>query len=111
MIGTSKIAVSSAELSLQNTKNQLLKTIQQAYADARGALNKYHASLKSVEALNESFNYTQQKFDAGLVNSLDYNDAKNKLATANSELLKAKYEYVFRIKVIDFYQGKPLTLK
>ncbi len=111
MISTSKIAVNSAELSLQNTKNQLYKTIQQAYADARGALNRYHASSKSVEALSESFNYTQQKFDAGMVNSLDYNDAKNKLAAANSELLKAKYEYVFRIKVIDFYQGNPFTLK
>ncbi|HNW90047.1 MAG TPA: TolC family protein [Bacteroidales bacterium] len=111
MIGTSKINVTNAELTLQHTKNQLFKTIQQAYADARAALNKYNASLKSVDALTESFSYTQKKFDVGMVNSLDYNDAKNKLTKATSELLQAKYEYVFRIKVLDFYQGKPLTLK
>jgi len=111
MIGTSKISVANAELVLQNTKNQLLKTIQQAYADARAALNRYNASLKTVEALTESFAYTQQKFDVGMVNSIDYNDAKNKLTKATSDLLQAKYEYVFRIKVLDFYQGNPLTLK
>lgn len=111
MIGTSKISLANAELSLQNTKNQLLKTIQQAYADARAALNRYDASQKAVDALAESFTYTQQKFDVGMVNSVDYNDAKNKLMKATSDLLQAKYEYVFRIKVLDFYQGKPLTLK
>ncbi|HOY32148.1 MAG TPA: TolC family protein [Bacteroidales bacterium] len=111
MIGTSKISVANAELALQNTKNQLLKTIQQAYADARAALNRYDASLKAVDALTESFAYTRQKFDVGMVTSLEYNDAKNKLTKATSDLLQAKYEYVFRIKVLDFYQGKPLTLK
>jgi len=111
MIGTSKISLANAELTLQNTKNQLLKTIQQAYADANAALNRYNANLKAVDALTESFKYTQQKFDVGMVNSLYYNDAKNKLAKSASDLLQAKYEYAFRIKVLDFYQGKNLTLK
>ncbi len=110
MIGTSKISLKNAELVLQNTKNQLFKTIQQAYADARAALNRYNASTKSVEAMTESFGYVQQKFDVGLINSIDYNDAKNNLLKAKSELLQAKYDYVFRLKVLDFYQGKPITL-
>lgn len=111
LINTSKLSLSSAELQLQNTKDQLYKTIQQAWADARAALNRYQASVKSVEALSEAFTYTEQKFNVGMVTSLDFNDAKNNLTRARSEMLQAKYEYVFRIKVLDFYQGKPLTLK
>jgi outer membrane protein len=110
MIGTSKVQLNSAQLSLQSAKNQLYKTIQQAYADARASLNKYNASVKSVDALTESFGYTEQKFNVGMVNTIDYNDAKNNLLKAKSDLLQAKYDYVFRLKVLDFYQGKPITL-
>jgi outer membrane protein len=61
--------------------------------------------------MKESFNYTEQKYNVGMVSSLDYNDAKNKLAQAKSDLLQSKFEYVFRVKVLDYYMGKPLTLK
>jgi outer membrane protein len=110
-ISSAKIRYKMAELNLQYAQNQLNKTIQQAYADAIAALNRYHAAQKSMDAYNEAFKYTQQKYDVGLLSSIDYNDAKNKLAKSRSDLLQAKYEYVFRIKVLDFYQGKPLTLK
>lgn len=110
MIGTSKVQLNSAKLNLQSAQNQLYKTIQQAYADANASLNKYNASTKSVDALTESFGYTEQKFNVGMVNSIDYNDAKNNLLKAKSDLLQAKYDYIFRLKVLDFYQGKPITL-
>lgn len=110
LISRAKIAVDNAKLSLQLTQNQLMKTIQQAQADALAALNKYNATKKSLEALEESFSYMDRKFSVGLVNSIDYNDAKNKLTTAKSQLLQAKYEYVFRMKVLDFYMGQPLEL-
>jgi len=110
-ISKAKIAIQNAEYSLQTTKNTLYKSIQQAYADAVAALNKYKSSQKSVEALKESYKYAEQKFEVGLVNTTDYNDAKNKLAEAESNLLQAKYEYVFRLKILDFYMGKPIELK
>ncbi|NVO02597.1 MAG: TolC family protein [Bacteroidetes bacterium] len=109
-ISRAKINIKNAEYNLQLTKNSLNKSIQQAYADCKGALNKYNASLKTVDALEESFKYFQQKFDVGMVNSIDYNDAKNKATKAKSDLLQAKYEYVFRLKILDFYQGKAITL-
>lgn len=109
-ISSAKVQVQMAELNLQNTQNNLNKTIQQAHADAVAALNRYKASEKSVTAYEEAFKYTQQKYDVGLLNSIDYNDAKNKLAKSRSDLLQAKYEYVFRLKVLDFYQGKPLNM-
>jgi outer membrane protein len=109
-IATAKISYKNYEYQLQATKNQLSKTIQQAFADAMGALNRYDAASKSVDALQESFKYTEQKYNVGMVNATDYNDAKNKLAKSQSDLLQAKYEYVFRLTVLDFYQGRPLKL-
>lgn len=109
-IQRAKLSMQNANLNLQLQQVQLRKTIQQAYADANAALIKYHATKKTVEATQESFKYTEQKFNVGLLNSLDYNDAKNKLIKAESDLLQSKYDYIFKVKVLDFYQGKPLTL-
>ncbi|MFH0866316.1 MAG: TolC family protein [Bacteroidota bacterium] len=110
-ITRAKIAIQNYEYTLLTAKNTLYKSIQQAYADALAALNKYKSSSKSVDAYKEAFKYAEQKFEVGLVNSTEYDDAKNKLAEAESTLLQAKYEYVFRLKILDFYMGKPIELK
>lgn len=109
-IDRARIQKLNAELNYESAKLQVQKNIQQAYADANAALKKYNATLKTVEAISESFKYTQQKFDVGMMNTNDYNDAKNKLNKAQSDLLQAKFEYVFKIKVLDFYQGNPIKL-
>ncbi|MFC2100204.1 TolC family protein [Bacteroidota bacterium] len=109
-INRAKIAVKNAEYNLQISKNELYKTIQQAHADAVAALNEYHAAGKSVEALEESFNYTEQKFNVGLVNTVEYNDAKSKLTASRSDLLRTKYNFIFRKTILDFYMGKPIKL-
>lgn len=110
-ISKAKIAWKNAEYTLELNKIQLNKTIQQSYADATAAFKRFQAAQKSVEALKESFNYAEQRFNVGMLNPTDYNDAKNKLTKARSDLLQAKYNYVFRKKILDFYYGKPLTLK
>lgn len=109
-IDRARIQKLNAELTVESTKLQIQKNVQQAYADANAGLKKYYASTKAVEAIEESFKYTEQKFNVGIVNTNDYNDSKNKLIKAQSDLLQAKYEYVFKTKVLDFYQGKPLKL-
>jgi outer membrane protein len=109
-IARAKIAINQSELNLQQTKSTLYKTIQQALADAGAAYNRYLAGEKSVSALAESFAYTEQRFNVGLVNSVEYNDAKTRLNIARSNVLQAKYEYVFRIKVLEFYMGNPLSM-
>jgi len=103
------IALENAEYDLQLKKNQLKKDIQQAFADANAALKKYHATIKTVSALQEAFSYTEQKFNVGMVTSVEYNDSNNKLAKSKSELLQAKYEYVFKTKILDFFQGRSLV--
>jgi outer membrane protein len=108
-ISRAKISRENATLNLQLQKDNLRKTIQQAFNDASASLKKYQASKKAISAMEESFKYTDQKYSVGAVTATDYNDAKNKLAKAKSDLLQAKYDYVFKLKVLDFYQGKPIT--
>lgn len=110
-------SVSSAKINALNYKysydlaeKQLQKEIQQAYADATASFRKYVASKKAVTASQESFRYIQQKFDVGMVTTVDFNLAKNNLSKARSELIKAKYEFIFRAKILDFYRGIPIKL-
>lgn len=99
----------NARLSLEQNKDQLRREIQQAHADAVAALTRFRASEKALSAMEESFKYTDQKFNVGAVNALDYNTAKARLNRAQSDLLQARYDYIFKLKVLDYYQGKPIT--
>jgi outer membrane protein len=108
-ISRSKLNFENAKLSLQITKNNVYKTIQQAHADALAALNKYNAATKSADALQRSFTYTEKKYNAGLLNSLDYVTSRNNLTRAQSDLLQAKFDFILKLKVLDFYLGKPLA--
>ncbi len=109
-ISNAKINVLDARYNLDQNKQILYQEIQQAHADAIAALEKYYSSIETVESREEAFNYSQQKFNVGLTNSVDYNIAKNNLTRARSDLLQAKYEFIFKSKILDFYQGKPIKL-
>ena len=99
-----------AELQLEKSKWDMRQTIEQAYGDARSAYKQYQAAKFQSEALAEAFSYATQRYDAKMITAFEYNDAKIKLSQAQSDVLNAKYNYVFRIKVLDFYSGKPLSL-
>ena len=58
----------------------------------------------------EAFRYSEEKYNVGIVNAVEYNTAKTNLAKAESDLLQAKYEFIFRTKILDFYRGLPITL-
>lgn len=109
-VSQQKIAVENARLQQNIQKNQLRRDIQSAWFDARSAFERYQATSKSVDALQESYAYIQQRFDVGLVNALEFNTSKNQLLAAKSNLAQARYEFILRVKVLDFYQGKPIVL-
>jgi len=109
-ISNAKINIQNNLYALENTRKQLYKNIQQAYADAQASLKSYVASRKAVESMQESFRYTEQRFNVGMVTPVEYNTAKAQLLNAESELAQSKYEYIFKIKVLDFYKGLPLEL-
>ncbi len=107
-IKNAKLTALNAKYSQDLIEQNLYKTIAQAYANARAALNKYNASKSSVEASEQSFFYAQQKFNVGAISTFDFNTAKTRSQNALGNLVQAKYDYVFKLKVLDFYQGKEL---
>lgn len=109
-VKTAKIQYLQSEISLVQAKNQLYKEISQALADATSAFDRYRSAKASVVAAEESFRYAESKFSQGATNVVDYNMAKNNLITQTSMMVQAKWEYVFKVKILDFYSGKPITL-
>jgi len=110
-ITRAKIAQESAGYDLQLTKNNLRKVIEQSFADAVAALKTYGSSQKQVDAQSEAFKYAEQKFDVGLINSVEYNEIKKELTLAQSDLLRAKYDYIFKTTILSFYMGNPLSIE
>lgn len=109
-IKNARLGVRNAEIEVRSTEQILYKEIQQANSDALGYYERYKASSQSVKAMEESFRYVQQKFDLGVLNATDYTVAKTNLFKAQSEFYQAKYQYVFQLKILDFYKGIPITL-
>ncbi len=109
-IANARLALENADLDLQNRRLTLYASIQQAYADALAALKKFTATKHALTSMEESFKYTEKKFEVGLVNTVDYNSSKNQLTATQSDLLQAKYDFIFRIKILNFYKGEPITL-
>ena len=98
------------ELQLTETKKTLYKEIQQAWYNAVAAESKYSSSHTAAEAGAESFRLMSEKYENGKANAVEYNEAKQNLMRAQSDELQAKYEYLFRSKILDFYKGEPLKL-
>jgi len=109
-IKNARLNMQRYQYELQLTKNTLYKEIQQAYADAAAALKQYLAASKAVASMEEAFRYTEQRYEVGLINFVDYSTAKTQLTNAQSDLLQAKFAYIFKTKVLDFYNGRPITL-
>jgi outer membrane protein len=109
-VSNAQIQLENTELQLQNTKNVLRKDIEQSYTNALAAFKRYVANQKTVVSSKEAFRYTEEKFNVGMINSVEYNQSKNNLSKAQSDLLQAKYEYIFRTKILDFYNGQTIEL-
>ena len=98
------------KLMMENTKKALYKEIQQAYYNATASQEKYIASDKSVIASKEAFSYAEDRYAAGKSTVFEYSEAKTKYAQSLSEQAQAKYNFIFRAKILDFYNGTPITL-
>lgn len=108
-IKKSKIYYENLNIELELEKNRLRKNIESSYADAIGAYQTYLARKKAVEALTESFNYTEEKYNVGMENATDYNVSKIQLANSEADLSSSKFDYIFKTKILDFYLGRQLT--
>ncbi|MBU8892430.1 MAG: TolC family protein [Bacteroidales bacterium] len=109
-ISHAKISLSDSKLNLDLQKQNLYKSIQLARTQAIAAMERYIANTEAVKSMEEAFRYTEQKYQVGLVDVLEYNMAKNNLNQTKSDLSQAKYEYIFRTKILEFYRGEQITL-
>jgi outer membrane protein len=109
-VRNSKLQLENAILEKENTKNALRKEIQQVYASARASMKKYYSAKLASEYSKESFEYSQKKYNAGLIDLVSYKEMKKELFTSSSKFLQAKYDYVFRTKILDYYIGIPMDL-
>src|SRR5690606_13169134 len=103
-----KIMVERAKLQLQQDRLQLETDVSQAYVDVKGSIKSYQAADKTVEARRTAYEYAQERYNVGLMNSFDYSQAQARLDDAEATLIQTKYDYIFRLKLLQFYYGIPL---
>ena len=109
-VRSARVSIVSQELLVENAKKTLYKEIQQAYFNASSAREKYNAATRSVEAGKEAFSYAEERYATGKSTVFEYNESKTKYAQSLSEQSQAKFDYIFRKKILDFYNGEMISL-
>ncbi len=108
-IASARIQQQGAELTAQNVRLNLRQQIETAYTTLRASANRYIATQSQVNSLERAFAVSESRLNAGAINATDYNVAKSNLDRARASLIQSRYDYVFRTKILDFYQNKPLS--
>jgi outer membrane protein len=107
-VARSQISEENSKLNLSQAKLDLESNIQRAYTDAQAAFKAYEAAKKSLASQELAFNNSKERYDIGNMNSYELEQARIQLINAQSSLINAKYDFVFKTKVLDFYMGKSL---
>ena len=109
-VRSAKVEQLSLTWQLEEAKKSLYKEIQQAYYNAVNAKTQYQSSQTASEAAEASFRLMKEKYANGKANATEYNEVRTNWMKALSDCIQAKYEYLFRTKILDFYRGIPITL-
>jgi len=109
-VNNAKITISNAELDELNTRNQLRKSIEQSCVDVSSAEKEYEAGYEQYGSATETYQVALEKFNQGLINSVDFLIQKTNLISAESKYLQSKYKLIFSYKTLDFYSGVTISL-
>ena len=109
-IRLAQLTLRNQQLMLTDAEQTLRKQIEQAWYNADAAYAKYVSASAALESARVAFSYEEQKAAAGRSTVYDFHDAKTRMEKADAEAAQAKYEFVFRQKILDYYRGRPLTL-
>ena len=104
-----KVNLLRTEYELEQAELDLEADVYQAYLDAKGALKAYEAALIALEAQLLAYEYATERYDVGLTNAFDFSQSKFNLENAQSEVVRAKYDYIFKLKVLELYFGVPIS--
>jgi outer membrane protein len=105
----SKIALERSKISFKQTETDLERNVYTAITDAKGAINAYEQAVIVAAARKQSYEFAKEKYDVGLMNSFDLNQSQLLFANSQSEVLRTKYDSIFKVKVVEFYFGIPIT--
>jgi outer membrane protein len=107
-VDRSKVNLEKSKNTLAQQELDLQRSVYLAFTDAKGALNASESAIAALESRQEAYNYAKEKFAVGLMNSFDFNQAQTLFVNAQSEVLRTKYDYIFKIKILEFYFGIPI---
>lgn len=110
-IKRSQIGVDLAQIEYERTKLQLETDVNQAYVDVTSFYKAYEAAQKTLEARSLAYQYSKERFDVGLMNAFDFSQAQARVDNAEAEVIRTKYDYIFRLKILEFYFGIPISLE
>ena len=104
-----EVNVKRSEYQLEQAELDLEADVYQAYTDAEGSFEAYEAALVAEEAQAKAYEYATERYDVGLTNAFDFSQAKIRFENAQREVLRAKYDYIFKLKVVELYFGIPVS--
>jgi len=109
-IKRAKIQLEKSKLQYEQDKLDLESNIQQAYVDVKTFYKAYEAAEKTLEARRLAYNYSKERFDVGLMNAFDFSQSQSRVDNAEADVVRTKYDYIFRLKILEFYFGIPIAL-
>lgn len=104
-----KVSLEKSKIDLEQKSLDLQRNVYTAFTNAKGSLNTYESSTVTLEARQQAYNYAKEKYDVGLMNSFDFTQAQTLLTNAQSDVIRTKYDYMFKIKILEFYFGIPIV--
>jgi outer membrane protein TolC len=107
-VARSKVNLEKSKIAVQQQELDLERNVFTAFTDAKGALKTYESATTALEARQEAFRYASERYAVGMMNSFDFNQAQTLLSNAQSEVIRTKYDYIFKIKILEFYFGIPI---
>ena len=110
-VDRSKINYEKSKNAFDQAKLDLESNVYKAITDAKGALKTYETSIAVLEARQEAFNYAKEKYAVGMMNAFDFNQSQTLYNNSQSEVIRAKYDYIFKMKVVELYFGIPIIQK
>jgi len=106
----SKLTIKNLQLTKEQTDQQLKQDIYKAYTDATASIQKFYANKKGVDASQKAYDFAKKRYDLGLLSTYELLNTQNALQTAKTQLVYAQFDYVFKLKLLEFYKGQGLKL-
>ena len=104
----SKLSEEKSKMAVQQQELNLEQNVYTAFTDTKGALKTYESAIVTLAARQEAYHYASEKYAVGMMNSFDFNQAQTVLSNAKSECIRTKYDFIFKLKILEFYFGIPI---